>query len=196
MRLLALHGRGSGPKSVLEYLPDTVTADAPHMDAAWLARPFAEQVGDVGGWLDRADVAVGHSWGAWLLLAAAVERVERGLDLPNVVLLAPLLGTGRHPGGAPLGFIPPRSRRLAAALSPPDAKMSTLPAESVTIIHGEDDEQVPIENVRDAVGDRYRLLTVPGGHRLDHPEARQTVRAELVRVLSRSQEDRTPGSGS
>lgn len=184
-RLLALHGRGSSADRLRSTLvPGGYDAFTPNLDAMWTARPFAQQVADVDGWLDVADVAMGHSWGAWVLLAAAVERVGRGARSVPILLLSPLFGVGRHPGGAAMGFIPPRSRRLGAAVGEPGVGVATIAPGRLAIVHGEADDQVPLANLREAVGDRYRLVVVPGGHRLDHQSARDAVRTELLRVLT------------
>jgi hypothetical protein len=185
--VLVVHGRGGRPGAppldLVVTAPWTAPIHVPALSATWLARPFAAQVADVRGWLGDAALAVGHSWGAWLLLAAAEERVGRGEALPRLLLLSSVLGMGTHPSGRPLGYIPPRSRRIMAALGIGEVEGGVrLPLERLTFVHGEQDEQMPVATAR-AVAERgYVVKVVPGGHRLDGKDAREAVEVEVERL--------------
>ena len=56
-----------------------------------------------------------------------------------------------------------------------------MPADRLSFVHAVADEQCPVEAVRKLDG-RFRVNLVPGGHRLDHPVARETVWSCLHRL--------------
>lgn len=184
--VLYLHGRGSEPETPPGDLVAAsswgVPLVAPHLTDDWLSQPFSRLVSEVDGWLDSAELGVGHSFGAWLLLCAAVERVERGPAIPRLCLLAPILGKGFSEKSG-IGFFAPRANRVRAALGFETGSFLEPLRERVQIVHAERDGQ---SRVRDAVELRalgYTVTIVPGGHRLDHPGARTDV-ARILRSLA------------
>jgi hypothetical protein len=82
----------------------------------WKQRPFADQVAEVDAWLDAAEIAAGKSYGAWLLLAAAAQRAERGSGVPPLALWNAPLGQARHLNGALVGYRAPRAAQVRTAL--------------------------------------------------------------------------------
>jgi len=187
--LLYLHGRGDTPEShpgslVLQEMAQLTTL-APTLDDAWLGQPFGAQVETVERWLGDVSAAAGHSWGAWLLLNAAHGRHRRGETFPPLLLLSALLGAGTL-GGA--GYLAPGARAVGEALglTASDPGRAALPSDRITFVHGENDEQCPVELVRRLSG-RYRVTIVPGGHRLDDPLAIEGVR-EALRSFTRERQ--------
>lgn len=78
-------------------------------------RSFAQRVAAVDRLLDAFPVAAAHGFDAWLLMAAAAERVERKAPVPQLLLFNPILGGSQHLNGALLGYRAPRGRRVRAA---------------------------------------------------------------------------------
>jgi len=188
---LYLHGRGDRPSSppgdqVCNLLGASV--ESPHLTTEWLARPFGEQADAVDRWMDPPrTLAIGHSWGAYLLLAAALQRTSRGVNVPQLLLLSAVLGTGGVQGaGKPsLGFIAPRAREIQRALGlDGESPDPILPRDRLSFIHGESDEQCPVDHLHALAASGYDVTIVPGGHRLDAPEAMFTVRNSLGRYAT------------
>jgi hypothetical protein len=119
VRVLCVHGRGGELTTCRDELVSAVEWDFPAVPAVasfWKLRRFSEQVTQVDGWLDSTDLAAGKSYGAWLLLAAAVQRVERGRGFPPLALWNAPLGEARHLNGALVGYRAPRAARVRRAL--------------------------------------------------------------------------------
>ena len=79
-RVLYLHGRGDRPPAPPGDLvlgvdwPGSVLA--PVLDDGWQAQTFERRVEHVARWLERARLAIGHSFGGWLLLCASLRLRE------------------------------------------------------------------------------------------------------------------------
>lgn len=115
----------------------------------------------------------GHSAGGHLALWLANQPVPHGIVLDRVVGLAPVgdllaaeeagLGDGAVPallGGRPVDH----PERYAAA--DPALRLADRPDAAVVIVHGEDDDVVPLANSRGLVARHpwIDLRIVPGGH--------------------------------
>jgi len=119
VRVLCVHGRGGALITCPDDLLSAVEWDFPSTPAVapfWKQRRFAEQVTQVDSWLEAADLAAGKGYGAWLLLAAAAQRVERGSGFPPLALWNAPLGEARHLNGALVGYRAPRATRVRTAL--------------------------------------------------------------------------------
>lgn len=181
--ILALHGREGSPQAMVARLglaPAEVVG--PSLDSGWLAQPFADQVEAVIDSLANVPAAVGHSWGAWLLLAAACELRARGRAAPPFLLLSALLGIGLHPGGAAIGFIPPRASRIRRFIAAPEVEGGL--ARRTIFVHGADDTQVPPAAILPLVELGFRCVVVPAGHDLNNTVARDVIRQELLAILA------------
>lgn len=193
MHVLFLHGRGDHAVTGRGPLPPTdqvLATDwplpllAPDLPPEWFARSFGDQIQTVDRWLNEAVVAIGHSRGAWLLLCAAHERAARGETFPRMLLLSAVTGIGGGGEGCEhLRFVAPRSRRIRQALGlEPRGDLPALPRALIAFIHAEDDPQCPVEPVRELARLGYEVRIVPGGHRLDHPDAARAVGEGLTRI--------------
>jgi hypothetical protein len=155
---------------------------APIMDAAWDARPFGDRVEQVTAWLEGARLAIGHSFGGWLLLCASIGRLERGRGLPPILLLSSVLGLGslsRSPSAQAFAR-PPRMRSVHGALGLAPGSSALFPDGSLEVIHAVDDDQCPVGPVRTLI-ERHLVTLVDGGHRLDSGPARAVVAKALER---------------
>lgn len=127
----------------------------------------------------RCGVGDRHSWGGWLLLAAAAEQVAVGRPIPHILLLGTVLGAGTHPG-ANIGYLAPRSGRVLAALGLRERPGAVLiPRDRLTFIHGVDDDQSPSAALAGLPAAGHRVVLVPGGHRLAGDDARRVIGEEL-----------------
>jgi hypothetical protein len=181
--ILYLHGRHASPD---EPPGDLIAAvnwpcplNRPEIDDAFLRRPFADQMRAVDGWLGSALLAIGHSYGAWLLLCGALDRLERGRPIPPLLLISAVLGAGGR-GTGESGSIPPRARRVRQALGLGHGTGVRFAGGAIGFIHGGHDDQCPVEAVR-ALSGTQNVCIIPGGHRLTEPEAR----IELWKSLER-----------
>jgi pimeloyl-ACP methyl ester carboxylesterase len=187
MSILYLHGRGetadSPPGDVVRGEPWGGPLYAPTLTPEWLARPFAEQVDDVDRWMEACRFAIGHSFGGWLLLCAAEQRLARQATVPPLLGLSCVLGRGLLPGSK-VGFFAPRATRVREALGLDGAGPgSSALRERLTLIHGEEDAQCPPGAARELAGLGYAVTLVPGaGHHLWEPRARAAVRVALRSV--------------
>ncbi len=153
---------------------------APSLTDDWLGKPFSHQIDQVEKWLDSSAVAVGHSFGAWLLLCAAVQQLDKGVRHPRLLLLSTLLGRGFNPKMR-MGYFAPRAQRVHAALGL-EGSEPELPVDELFFVHGEDDEQCPVEPIRELGELGFSVRIVPGGHRLHHPVARRMLSAALTQL--------------
>lgn len=124
--------------SAVEWQFPASPAVAPY----WKQRYFAEQVDEVDSWLDASDLSVGKSYGAWLLLGAAVQRVERGCTFPPLALWNAPLGEARHLNGALVGYRAPRAARIRAALGiDAEHRGAILPTARLSFVFDADSRQ-------------------------------------------------------
>lgn len=180
--VLYLHGRGDEPMSPpgdLFYTEFGSQLKAPRLDSAWFAQPFGAQVDFADHLMEKRPVlSVGFSWGAYLLLAASLQRLHRRDDFPPLLLLSAVLGIGgnRSPDGRITGFIAPRAKRIRSALGlEGDDPVSVFPKDKLAFIHSDRDNQCPVEPLHRLCSLGYRVQIVSGGHRLDTPEARSAI---------------------
>ncbi len=178
-RTLYLHGRGSSPTDppgdLVGEIDSPYTLYAPHLDGNWFAHP-ARGEAQVDGWLDDTALAIGHSYGGWMLLCAAHSRLSRGASCPRILLLSSVLGPGAAGGR---GFIPYRTRAIGEALGIRGSDPQPIfPADRLSFVHAEDDEQCPVAPLH-TLKKWFTVEIVPGGHRLDHPVARDVVRSVM-----------------
>ncbi len=179
--ILYLHGRHGSPgddrppANLVAAQPWGRPLERPALTPEWLERPFSTQIDQIDGWLASADAAIGHSHGGWLLLWAALQRVERGAQTPPMLLLSCHLwraGRGRT------GALPPRGRRIERALLNPRPEQTGL-GRSLRFVHGADDDQCPVELLEPLAERGIPVVVVPGGHRLDTSRATAAVRVAL-----------------
>lgn len=116
------------------------------------------------GWPDSVDSSrlrfFGHSLGSAACLIAATEfKIQRG------VMIAPFTSTmamSRHMTGLPLGFLVWHRFDNAARL----AELAARGPGEVIILHGDDDESIPVEMSRTLAAAQkniVRLEEIPGG---------------------------------
>ena len=190
MSLLYLQGRGAYPDPPGDLV---VAVDwpegfhAPPLTPEWLAQPFPWQVDCVEAWLEDKRAAVGFSWGAWLLLCASVERAEKGLEMPHLLLLSAHLGEGRFTGSAEEGYRAPRFQRVRQALGLEigTALTAHLPLHQLRLIHAVGDGLAPLARAQELSVRGAWLEEVSGGHLLDSKPARKAVATELRRLRMR-----------
>lgn len=207
MRWLYLHGFASGPRSskgvaLQRHLADTrgVALDCLDMRQPSMARLRGEaMIAHVEAAMrGQPTVLIGSSLGGWV----AARVAERQPEVRAAVLLAPAIGLAarwrrRMPnavdrweatgwmavedhalGGmteVDVGFL--HSIEAIEAGGPPDVRVPTL------IVHGVQDDVVPVEGSRDWVAGRtnLRLVEVDDGHQLN--DALPRIRAELDAFL-------------
>ncbi len=179
-----LHGRGEAPDrhvgAIIQQLCPPKKLFAPQLTDNLLLRPFAEQVADARRCMRTARALIGHHWGAWLLLAAALEAEEAGEPIPPLLLLASPLGVGVLPGDPPMGYIPPRSAKIMRALT--GTGRAPLQARMV-FVHGAQDPQVYLASAHTVAASGRTVHVVPAGFRLEGEEAEQVVRREVGILL-------------
>jgi hypothetical protein len=141
----------------------------------------------VEAWLEDKRAAVGFSWGAWLLLCACVERAEKGLEMPHLLLLSAHLGEGRFTGSAEEGYRAPRFQRVRQALGLEigTALTAHLPLHQLRLIHAVGDGLAPLARAQELSVRGAWLEEVSGGHLLDSKPARKAVATELRRLRMR-----------
>jgi hypothetical protein len=184
--VLYLHGRHAlpdePPGDLVGAVPWPIPLVCPAVDGAFLRRRFEVQMREVDAWLDRARLAIGHSYGAWLLLCAALGRIESGRGVPPLFLMSAVLGASSNRGGEG-GSIPPRARRVRRALGLEPGDSAMFPRGAMELVHGDSDDQCPVDTVR-ALGATQIVSIVPGGHRLMEPGARAGLHGALERHRS------------
>ncbi len=187
--ILYLHGRGEQPSSppgdLILKQPWKPILHAPHLTDSWLSLAFDVLVNEVDRWMESAAITIGHSFGGWLLLCAAVQRKERGAAIPETLLLSPILGRAMDPKtGA--GFFAPRELQVRRSLGlVKEENGQLLPPDRVSFFHAEEDWQCPTADMPLLASLGYSVKKVPGGHRLDHPVARAAVVSAIGRLWPR-----------
>lgn len=162
---------------------------APVLDDGWQAQTFERRVEHVARWLERARLAIGHSFGGWLLLCASLRLREAGAQGPPLLLLSSVLGPGplAREGAARVYSTPPRLASVHRALGLEAGRGAVFEPGSLELIHATDDEQCPVR-VAERLAARYPVRFVRGGHRLQSDLARSAV-AEVLdrdrRILAR-----------
>lgn len=102
----------------------------------------------------KPHVVVASSWGA----AVATLALARGVWCGPTLLLAPALQHAVKAAGAAVPELQPSAIYAAIATLRPDERARIL------IVHGEQDETIPLQNSREfAAAAGVRLLVVPGG---------------------------------
>ena len=153
----------------------------PALTDGWLAAPFPGIVKRVDAWLDGSALAIGHSFGAWLLLCAAVERVKRRVTIPRLLLLAPLLGKGFNEETG-VGYYAPRAKPVRTALGIERGRANEDLLSCLRFVHAKEDGQSTLADAEALRSLGYFVTEVPGGHRLDHRVARTKISAILGRL--------------
>ncbi len=185
--VLYLHGRGVDPR-----LPpgDAVLAHdwpvglrAPPLTEEWLAQPFPGQVACVDEWLDDCKAAIGFSWGAWLLLCATLERLERGLEMTPLLLLSCLLGEGNYTGSQ--RWKAPRAKEILGALGVDATAATMFPLDQVRFIQGTEDTTGDPDAAQRLCTAGHVAHGVHGGHGLRGKQATQVIAKELNRLAHR-----------
>ncbi len=181
MPLLFLQGGGLSPR---EGVGESVFAvdwptglRAPELGPDWLAQPFGEQLSQVEELLEEACGAVGHGWGAWLLLCAMESLSERNWAPPPTLLLSSFMGSGRYTGQSEAGYALPRTDRIEGALR----RGGRLNGAPIRFLHGTLDQQAPLEQLGFVEDEGFSLLRGQCGHRLLGP-GRALLEAELIRL--------------
>jgi len=144
-------------------------------------RGFAEQVAEIDAMLADCAVAIGHGYDAWVLMAAAAERADRDLLVPQLLLVNPVLGASQHLNGALLGYRAPRGRRVRAAFGL-EADEDGLPelVERTTYVFGDNDPHSSLRDWRYLRGLGCRVHGIRGWHERN----RASVEAQLFEVLA------------
>jgi hypothetical protein len=134
---------------------------APLPASAWRRKSFGEQIGLLEGWLGEVQIGLGHSFGAWLLLAAAEQRVSLGAETPPLVLWNSPLGRGSHLNGALVGYRAPRSQRVRAALGlDPLHRGAILPTGSISFVFERNNRQAAPQDTARLAGVGFSVLSV------------------------------------
>jgi alpha-beta hydrolase superfamily lysophospholipase len=158
------------------------------LDERWHAQEFETQVIFTEQWLGESYLAIGHSFGAWLLLCAACQLVKKAKQVPRLLLLAPVLGMARL---GMLGFIAPRSRPVRSALGLDGRERERiLPVDRIEFVLGAADKMCSESDLLE-LKEQYAAKTVPGGHRMEQQAARTAIQLELSRLVARVQADMT-----
>lgn len=160
------HGLESAPHGAKYHalVGAGLSVEAPDFQGQALAARVDELV-ELLAAREQPPLLIGSSYGGLTALCAAILHAERGGRLSELILCAPALARGEEPAS---------SMELHA------------PAE-VTIIHGRQDEVIPIAISEQWVADnpRARLIAVDDGHRLGQSLAiivREARRAALQSV--------------
>lgn len=155
--------------------------------AEWRRRDFTGEVNRVDDLLDECGVAVGQSYDAWLLMAAAEQRAVRGHRIPFLLLLNPVLGSAQHLNGALLGYRAPRSRRVRAAfgLDPDDDGRAAL-VRRVTYVFGDNDPFSSQSDWSYLRGLGCPVHVVRGWHQLHRRDVEERLREILAEYARRT----------
>jgi len=100
--------------------------------------------------------------------------VQRGVEIPRLCLLAPILGKGFSEESG-IGYFAPRANAVRAALGLESGRAQERLKRRVELVHAEGDGQPSMQDTRELGALGYPLAVVPGGHRLDRPDARTEV---------------------
>lgn len=153
----------------------------------WRRRDFTGEVNRVDALLDQYGVAVGQSYDAWLLMAAAEQRAVRGDRMPFLLLLNPVLGSAQHLNGSLLGYRAPRSRRVRAAfgLDPEDDGHAAL-MRRVTYVFGDNDPFSSQSDWSYLRGLGCPVHVVRGWHQLHRSDVEERLREILAEYARRT----------
>jgi hypothetical protein len=127
-------------------------------------------------------LVIGFSFGGWLCLAAALELLRLGRELPNFLCLSPVLG--KRSVSADAAVFEPRARKVRAALGLEAGRESrALLLERLSFIFAADDPECDSEEIRilGAKG-RVSIVPAPAGHYLSSRPAHAVITAELDRL--------------
>ena len=163
---------------------------APTLDAAFYRRSFEEQIRHVDELVGEARLAIGFSFGSWLLLTLITMRKLTERPAPDLLLLSPILGYGGTPSA---GLVAPYARELRRHLGlsewahwlPNRAKVRPpiVNPERIALIHGSQDPHCATEDVKALAALGYPVSIVDDGHRLEAPSSRLLVRRTLNAVM-------------
>jgi len=189
-----LHGRGDVPESgpgdlVQAHAWGARRLIAPTLEADFYRQPFEAQVSHVDSLVGEAGLAIGFSYGSWLLLTVVAMRQLTERPVPDLLLLSPILGYG---GTAAAGLVAPYARELRRHLGLSEwahwlpnkarARAPIVTPERIALIHGVDDPQCATEDVRALRPLGYPVTIVDGGHQLSSPGAHAAVQCALARA--------------
>jgi hypothetical protein len=193
-----LHGRGDAP----EVAPGDLIHDqawgerrlvAPTLDTSFYRQPFEAQIRHVDELVGDARLAIGFSFGSWLLLTVVAMRQLTDRPVPDLILLSPILGYGGTPAA---GLVAPYARELRRHLGLSEwahwlpnrtaVRPPIVNPERIAFIHGTQDPQCATEDVKALAKLGYPVSIVDDGHRLESPSARSLVRRTLSAVMGSS----------
>ncbi len=188
MEVLYLHGRGEDPRDppgdIVLSFPWKSGLSCPPLTAEWIAQPFPQQISCVDEWLEEAPAAIGYSWGAWLLLCAAHERLQRGLDPPPLLLVSCVLGEGNYTGSGL--WKAPRCEEILSALGVGEKSCKTpFDPTDIRFVQGRQDQIVPGDGTQRLLKAGHCVVEVESGHLMRGPEARKIVSQECARIAHR-----------
>jgi len=185
VEVLYLHGRGENPRDppgdVVLSFPWKRTLSAPALTSEWIAQAFPSQVAHVDEWLENAAGAIGYSWGAWLLLCAAHERLKRGTPSPPLLLVSCVLGEGNYTGTGT--WKAPRSEEILCALGLGDSPAKRpFDSASLRFLQGKRDKVGPANGASLLVRAGHSVRMVDSGHLMHHSTARKALSEECKRL--------------
>ena len=188
MEVLYLHGRGESPQDppgdVVLSFPWKGTLNAPPLTSEWIAQPFPNQVAIVDEWLEDAAGAIGYSWGAWLLLCAVHERIQRGTPSPPLLLVSCVLGEGNYTGQGT--WKAPRCEEILGALGiGPSTTTTHFDPADLRFVQGKRDRIGPEKGASLLVEVGHSVRMVDSGHLMHHSTARQALSEECKRLVHR-----------
>ena len=163
---------------------------APTLDADFYRQSFEEQIRHLDELVGEARLAIGFSFGSWLLLTLVAMRQLTDRPVPDLLLLSPILGYGGTPSA---GLVAPYARELRRHLGLSEwahwlpqrgkAKSPIVNPERIALIHGSQDPQCATEDVRALAALGYPVSILDDGHRLQAPSSRLLVRRTLNAVM-------------
>ena len=193
-----IHGRGD----TLEVSPGDLLSEfawgerrfiSPTLGADFYRQPFEDQIAQLDTLVGDARLAIGFSFGSWLLLTLTAMRQLTGRRVPDLLLLSPILGYGGTPAA---GLVAPYARELRRHLGlnewahwlPNRARCRPpiVDPERIALIHGRHDPQCATEDVEALAKLGYPVSITDDGHRLDSPSSRSLVRRTLNALVGPS----------
>lgn len=196
-QIFFVHGRGDAPEEapgdlLMEHGWGTREFVAPSFDADFYRENFEAQIERVDAMLGEAPLAMGFSFGTWLLLTVVAKRRLTEREVPELILLSPILGYG---GTAAAGLVAPYAREVRRHLGLSEwahwlpnnarARAPIVCPERIHVVHGTEDPHCATEDVRALSPLGYQVTIVGDGHRLESPEARIAIRRALVAASQR-----------
>ena len=143
----------------------------------WRRLRFASQVDEVDRLLDDFAIAVGHGYDAWVLMAAAEQRTARGVTVPFLLLLNPVLGASQHLNGSLVGYRAPRGPRVRAAFGldrEEDGQRALI--ERAAYVFGDNDRHSSQADWRYLRGLGSQVHTIAGWHQRNWREIEEQLR--------------------